>query len=257
MKDQRDTRGVSTTRPLIAITPWRRTLPTFVHPETDLYTLAPYYTEGVARAGGHSAIIPAADTEEEAGDLLARFDGLILSGGDDIDPSLYDQHNTASHQPDKEADQSDIRLFDAALAQNKPVLAICRGAQVVNVALGGSLHQNIWGTSASHPARDNSGDPITDADRFLANRHTVDIQPGSTLAKVLACAATETNSLHHQSVDRVADELRVVGTAGDGIVEALEHRSHPLLAVQWHPERLAHHQPLFDWLVDQAVARER
>ncbi len=257
MDDQRDTQGVPPTRPLIAITPWRRTLPTFVHPQTDLYTLAPYYPDGVAKAGGQSAVVPAVATGLEAADLMARFDGLILSGGDDLDPSLYEQDNTASHQPDKEADESDIRLLHAAIAQDKPILAICRGAQVANVALGGSLHQDIWGTSVSHPARHSSDDPVADADQFLANRHTVTIEPGSILATILGSTTTETNSLHHQSVDRAADGLRVVGTADDGIVEALEHESHPLLAVQWHPERLSHHQPLFDWLVEQAIGDTR
>lgn len=251
--DQRDTQPVSGTRPLIAITPWRRTLSTFVHPETDLYTLAPYYTDAVSSAGGQSAVVPAADNQEAAEEMMDRFDGLILSGGDDLDPSLYGQENLGSHGPDKDSDLSDIRMLQAAISQNKPVLAICRGVQLANVALGGSLRQDIWGTSSSHPARANTGDATADADAFLANRHTVSLESDSVLAQVLGCTTTETNSLHHQSIDTVADELRVVATADDGIVEAVEHKSHSLLAVQWHPERLPQHQPLFDWLTAEAA----
>lgn len=242
--------------PLIAITPWRRTLPTFVHPKTDLYTLAPYYTDAVALAGGHSAVLPAAADHAAADSLMERFDGLILSGGSDLDPALYDQDNTASFGPDRSADESDARLMSAAMEQGKPVLGICRGAQMANVALGGSLHQNIWDSSEIHAARASTDDPIADAELFLARRHAVDLEPGSTIAKLFDSSSIEANSLHHQAIDRVADGLEVVGRADDGIVEAVEHTDHPLIAVQWHPERLADHHPLFEWLVAEASTNQ-
>lgn len=244
------------THRMIAITPWRRTLATWVHPRQDLYTINPDYLVGVERAGSRGALVGHVMTVEEAKRGLERFDGLILSGGNDVDPSLYGAPNTASIEPHRAADLSDIAYLEAALALQLPVLAICRGLQVMNVAFGGSLHQDIWGRPA-HPPRLGCGDSEADADAFLSNRHDVELTTGSKLHELFASNSIITNSLHHQAADRVGRDLLVTAVAADGTIEGLEHESAPMVGVQWHPERSLDpvpgepdHQCLFDWLVD-------
>jgi len=238
---------------MIAITPWRRPLATWVHPAEDLYTLAPGYLARVRAGGSHGAIVGQVTTLDEAKLVLQRFDGLILSGGEDVDPSLYGAANTGSIGPDVRADRSDMAYLEAARALDLPVLAVCRGLQVMNVTFGGTLHQDIWSASGSHPPRHDTGNSLADADAFLTNRHDVDLAPGSLIAEVLHSTTVSVNSLHHQAADRIGDSLVVTGRAPDGTVEVLEHPDGRLLGVQWHPEWLEEAgQPLFDWLVAAA-----
>jgi putative glutamine amidotransferase len=242
-------------RPLIAITPWRRTLETWVHPRSDLYTLDPEYVDAVEQAGGDAVILPHVHDPHTARRLLARFDGLIVSGGDDVDPSFYGATNEHAENPDPIADRSDIELTLAAHELGMPLLAVCRGPQVLNVAFGGTLHQHVWGRG-DHPPKPDTGDALADADRFLAYRHRVRLEPGSIIAKIFDREEIVTNSMHHQSVDQLGDGIVVTGRAGDGVVEVIEHESGRFLGVQWHPERLADegHRPLFDWLIAAARA---
>ncbi len=238
---------------MIAITPWRRTLATWAHPAEDLYTISPDYLAGVERAGSRGALVGHVATVAEAKLVLERFDGLILSGGEDVDPSLYDAPNTDSIEPDIRADQSDIAYLQAAQALDVPVLAVCRGAQILNVAFGGTLHQHMWSHDGAHPPRSETGDTKADADAFFANRHDVELTPGSRIADILRSTAISVNSLHHQAADRVGSDLDVTGRAPDGTVEVLEHVTGRIIGVQWHPEWLAEQgQPLFDWLVAAA-----
>lgn len=235
---------------MIAITPWRRTLATWVHPADDLYTINPDYLDGVERAGSHGVLVGHVATVDEAKRVLGRCDGLILSGGNDVDPSMYGASNTASIAPDRRADISDIACLHAARSLGLPVLAICRGAQILNVAFGGTLHQEVWGRP-QHPARDEGGEAAVTADRFLANRHSVTLAPGSRIEALFGCEQIDTNSLHHQAADQIGTALVVTGSASDGTVEVIEHETEPLIGVQWHPERMLDegHQVLFDWLV--------
>ena len=242
---------------MIAITPWRRSLATWVHPVQDLYTINPDYVVGVERAGSRGALVGHVASVDEAKLTMERFDGLILSGGNDVDPSMYGAANTGSIEPNPAADKSDTAYLHAAEALGLPVLAICRGLQVMNVAFGGSLHQDVWGRP-DHPPRADSGDAIADADGFLANQHEVSLAAGSRLRTIFGSDAIMTNSLHHQAADSVGEGLRVTATAPDGTIEGLEHQSAPILGVQWHPERSLDdspghpsHQCLFDWLVQQ------
>lgn len=241
--------------PLIALTPWRRTLATWVHPANDLYTIDPEYPDSVTAAGGIAAIIPWVSTDEQAGRVMERFDALMLTGGDDVDPELYEQAPDGAQSWDCRADLSDSALLRAALDQDKPVLAICRGLQISNVALGGTLHQHMLGESKPHQPRLESGDTVADADEHLARRHSVSLTAGSLVAKVFGGASEiSAGSLHHQSAGVLGNGCVVTGTADDGVVEAMEHESGMLLAVQWHPERITTegHHVLFDWLVDAA-----
>lgn len=237
---------------LIAVTTWRRTLPTWVHPESSLYTLNPDYVTGVENAGGSAVVVPHVASDEAAEEMLDHFDGLILSGGADMEPSLYGQENTASFRPDLAADRSDIAFTKAALASGKPLLAICRGAQVLNVAFGGSLIQNVWIDEGVHTPRTDSGDVRADSDAFLDRRHDVDLVSGSLAASLFGSNKISTNSLHHQSVDQLGEGLCITGRAEDGHVEVIEHPNGLAIGVQWHPERLLEdgHQTLFDWVVE-------
>ena len=136
------------------------------------------------------------------------------------------------------------RSIAQARQRSLPILAICRGVQILNVALGGTLIQHLPDHDDTHLHLE----PGT----FDAASHRVDITPGTTTAKVLDTDVVHVNTLHHQAIDRCADDLAVVGIEEHGIVEAVEHPTEPIVGVQWHPELIAHlppHQRLFDWLV--------
>jgi putative glutamine amidotransferase len=208
------------------------------------------FVDAVAGGGGLPVLLPILDPAR-ADDALAAVDALVLSGGGDIDPARY------GHPPDERADGVDasrdaweLALAAAARERGMPVLGICRGAQVVNVACGGTLVVDLAGvTDAMH----------RDAERFAEVVHPVTVTPGSLAARVLGCTELGVNTLHHQAVDRVGEGLVVVGTAEDGMVEAIEaDDGAPVLGVQWHPELLvaheAHHR-LFEWIAAEGAAR--
>ncbi len=207
--------------------------------------LLPYgYVEHVARAGGSPVILPPAGVP-----AAVRLDGLILAGGGDIDPARYGaEPHPATGSVRKFRDEAEFALVDAALAARLPLLAICRGLEVLNVALGGTLHQHlpdVVGHTGHSPAPGRYG------------RMPVRLAPGSRIAGILAAATVDCAHYHHQAIDRLAPGLTVTGRAGDGVVEAVELDGQPFcLGVQWHPEtdRPAP-GPLFAALV--AAARSR
>jgi putative glutamine amidotransferase len=232
-------------RPLIGITTYGRS-------RRDRYRLPAAYVEAVRRAGGVPVLLPPGDERVE--ELVARLDGFVLAGGGDLAPELYGgEDHPAVERVDRDRDAFEIALVRAVVAEGAPALSVCRGCQVVNVALGGTLHEHlpdVVGAGVSH----------REAAPEAEVRHTVWVEPGSRLAAVMAEETPEPVSSHHQAPDRVAPALRVVARAEDGAIEALEHPDHPwLLAVQWHPELSAADDPsqqrLFDSLV--AAARER
>lgn len=250
---------------MIAITPWRRTLPTWVHPTDDLYTINPDYLNGVAAVGGRPALVGHALDIDDAKKTLERFDGLLLSGGSDVHPSLYGAEIDGSVEPHIASDRSDLAYLDAARSLGMPVLGICKGLQIMNVAFGGTLHQDIWSDDGNHPQRPafdaTSGsfaaDTLDAAEAFLAGRHEVTLTEGSRIAEINGGTSVITNSLHHQAADRIGDDLLVTGRADDGMVEVLEHPTEPLLAVQWHPERMGEAGwPIFRWLVEAAQMKD-
>lgn len=204
------------------------------------------YVDAVATAGGIPFVVPILDPRD-APDVLSRLDGLVLSGGGDVDPARYGAEPHASVygvNPDRDA--WELALIGAATL---PVLAICRGMQLVNVAAGGTLVQHVPDVTAlPHRLIDRSEELV----------HDVDVVAGSRLAAVTGAVSLGVNSLHHQAVDRVGVGLRVVARAPDGVVEALEpDDGRALLAVQWHPEWLVARPlqlALFRWLVEAAGA---
>lgn len=179
--------------------------------------------EAVYAAGGEPAILhgPAADPGGELALRLERFDGVLLPGGADLDPQRYGQEPVAETAGVVAfQDDLDLATARAVVASDLPTLAICRGMQVLNVALGGTLHQHLTETSVRHH------DAI----------HDVDVRDGSRLHQVMGRARIDVSSYHHQGLDRLGDDLVVTATAADGVVEAVEHRTADVLAVQWHPE---------------------
>jgi gamma-glutamyl-gamma-aminobutyrate hydrolase PuuD len=237
------------TPPRIGITAYPRVVEIVPVP-TLLHTANRYYVDAVVRAGGCPLILPVADPAL-APVAVGALDGLVLPGGGDVDPSCYGEApRPETAAVDAERDAWEMACVRAALDRALPVLATCRGAQVLNVALGGSLVQHIPAvTGARHSW----------AARYTEEVHDVTVDAGSRLAQVLGGTALGTNSLHHQAVDRPGAGVRAVAWAPDGTIEGFEVDGHPeVVAVQWHPELMPDdpsQQRLFADLVERAARR--
>lgn len=216
----------------VAITTWRRPLPTLVDPATDLYTLGAEYAQAVADGGGTPLLLPHLDVSA-VDEVLDVCDVLVVSGGGDVCPASYGAPETGqSIDTSAGADRSELALIRGAHARDLPVLGICRGMQLLNVACGGTLLQDIGGSSADHPSIPD------DPEAVCAARHPVRLEAGSRLAAVYGCLERDVNTIHHQAVDRVAAGFRVTAWAPDGVVEGIERTDGWLaLGVQWHPEK--------------------
>ena len=216
---------------LIGITAYPRVVEIVPAP-TLLHTANRYFVDSIVKAGGCPVILPALDPSLAAV-VVARIDGLVLPGGGDVDPQRYgeDPHPEVLGVDDLR-DGWEIACVLAALERRIPILAICRGLQVLNVALGGSLVQDVPSTTgAAHGF----------AARFDELVHPIRLDPASRLAIVLGGSEVGANSLHHQAAGRLGDHVRAVGWAPDGTVEAIEVDERPeVVAVQWHPELLEH-----------------
>ena len=191
------------------------------------------YRKSVARAGGLPVLL-APVAEADVPEVLARVDGLVLTGGGDVDPARYGGvRDDTMHDSSDERDAFEIALVREAARQRIPLLAICRGLQVVNVALGGTLIGDI-------PTAIGSTDHSVNGEAVKAGHQHVSVDVSCGLATLIGTDAM-VNSIHHQAVEQVGDGLRVVARADDGIVEALESKDAdwPLIAVQWHPEYLS------------------
>lgn len=199
------------------------------------------YTRAIERAGGHPVLIPVHTPPAALPDLRARLDGLLMTGGGDVDPSLFDgrEHPRIS-ELDRQRDDLELAMARLAAQTGWPLLAICRGIQVLNVALGGSLYTHIADQFAS--AQRHDFDSKTQRETLA---HRVRLLPGSLLANALGSLEVEVNSLHHQGVERLADGLTATAWAPDGLVEGVEVMGHPYaVGVQWHPECLVDSQPM-------------
>ncbi len=217
------------------------------------YVLPAEYVQAIRRAGGIPVLLPPGEPNLPA--LLELVDGLILSGGGDIDPLHYgsDGH-PAVYMIDPARDEMELALARQAATSDLPTLGVCRGAQLINVALGGTLVEHLpdeIDNSIAHRMEPRGAVP-----------HPVTITPGSHLAEVIGAQAVVGASWHHQAIRTPASGLQAVARASDGTIEAVELPSHPwLLAVQWHPEITASEDPiqqrLFDALVEAARAHIR
>jgi putative glutamine amidotransferase len=255
----------------ILITPWRRTLPTFLGERTLLDTLDPAYADRVAEAGGQALIVPRppAEVEAAAEEVLDLADGLLLSGGGDVHPASYGRASAAAAEDappaapeaeaerledvDPQADAWELLLARGAAARGLPTLGICRGAQILAVAFGGALHQQLAAEAAHGALKD-----LT-ADEILADRHPVTIRPGSRAADVYRAGKLTVNTIHHQAIADTG-ALTTSAEAAGGLIEAVEPDAGlvawPALGVQWHPEKMPEPEQrrAFDWLVRSAEA---
>lgn len=203
-----------------------------------IYGNNPPYAQAIIEAGGAPIFIPPLDVsraEEALETIYEKLDGLVLSGGPDVDPRAYGEEPIpACGKADRPRDAIEIALVRRAVADELPILAICRGMQVFNVAFGGTLYQDI---PTQLPQAERHQHPGETRDQLI---HGIDVLPDSLLATALGTTHTRVNSLHHQSVARLATNLRSVATAPDGVIEGLELPGHPFaVAVQYHPEELA------------------
>jgi putative glutamine amidotransferase len=212
------------------------------HPEM---ALGMTYLRAVEAAGGVPLVLPPVALEAVPA-LLERLDGVCLSGGPDLDPDAY---GAPTRHPELGPTEPTLDAFELAVAREAdaaglPLLGICRGAQALNVARGGTLHQHVDGHRQAALA--------------TARTHHVTVTPGSRLARLTGAGKLEVNSFHHQAVDVPGTGLRIVARAVDGTAEAIEDPSFPLvLGVQWHAETLvdrAEHAALFTALVETAAA---
>jgi putative glutamine amidotransferase len=232
--------GVTTSelRPSAMATTRRQSEP--AHPEM---ALGMTYLRTLDAAGAIPVVLPPVGTPGVA-ELLDRLDGLCLSGGPDLDPAAYGarERHPELGPTEPSLDDFELALAREALGRGMPILAICRGAQALNVACGGTLHQHVPDHRQTLPAGEAS--------------HAVKIAVRSRLARLLGARAAGVNSFHHQAVDRVGAGLRVVARADDGTVEAIEGAGF-VLGVQWHAEAMTAHACLFEALVDAAASPVR
>lgn len=205
------------------------------------------YIDAVRTAGGEVILIPSGIDNSGCDRIMARLDGLLLPGGTDVSPLFYGE------QPIKEVtltrlsdDQFEAAMIQAAIEQKKPILGICRGMQILNAALGGSLYQDIHVQNAACLSH------RQDSAIREEGTHTITITQGSNLERIMKSTTALVNSYHHQAVKRAGKGLNITAVADDGIIEACESSDGTLIGVQWHPEgmmRELHATELFRYFV--------
>ncbi|MEV6066642.1 gamma-glutamyl-gamma-aminobutyrate hydrolase family protein [Nocardia sp. NPDC052001] len=240
--------GAESRRPLIGL-PTYSERTRFGHWDVDAAVLSRTYVDMTERAGGIPVLLPPSGTARP--ELIERLDGLVLTGGADIDPERYDaEPHEATRGLRTDRDASEFALFELARAAGMPVLAVCRGLQLVNVALGGTLHQHLPDVLGhTDHARTPGVFGVT----------TVRTVPGSQVATIAGAEVT-VHCHHHQAIDVLADGLTATAHAADGTIEAVETGEAPfLVGVQWHPEENSADDRLMRALVEQATGygRER
>lgn len=230
-------------RPLIAVSAAIENRKT-AFGEVDCTTVTAAYTRAISAAGGLPVVMPViADLPEG---LLDRMDGLVLTGGGDIDPALYGQEPDPSvYGIRKDRDAFELALYREAVALGLPILAICRGMQLVNIARGGTLLQQVTDNEA-HWQQVPAATP----------NHEITVTPGSALAEATGQTVLKVNSYHHQGLADLGTGLYVTAVCGD-VIEAVEAVDADIVAVQWHPEQMAatdpQQQALFDSLVQRSL----
>ena len=205
---------------------------------TERYAINKSYLEAVILNGGIPLPIPCLSDSEQLKVFLDMCDGLLLPGGVDVNPSYYGEE---PHQQlglvQSDMDAIGIKLIRLAAERKMPILGICRGQQMLNVALGGSLYQDIAATyekpSIQHQQKAESSPAM----------HKIKVEEGTLLFEMIGSTEVSTNTLHHQAVKALGKDLVVSATALDGIIEAIESKDRTILGLQWHPELMIHTQP--------------
>ena len=230
--------------PLIALTPsWNS--------QTKQLCLGNDYIDAVQRAGGAPVLLSMTDSEAIADEMLSRMDGVLFTGGGDVNPACYGEELLpCCGEPADNRDRFEALLLRCALRRKLPILGICRGLQIINVCFGGSLYQDIgeqYSKDLLHPR--------FDVPRDYA--HAVSLTPGTLLRKIYGSDKIQVNSRHHQGIKVLAPGLKVNAVSSDQLIEGFESADgSPLLTVQWHPEslqdRYPEHRAPFDWLIREA-----
>jgi putative glutamine amidotransferase len=220
--------------------------------DTSRVRLTAAYVTALESAGLVPLIVPPLSSADAAPAVLDSVAGLVLTGGDDVDPARYgEKRHEKVRSVNVARDATEAALIKEAQRRGTPVLAICRGIQILNVALGGTLVQDIASQS-------NGGIDHDDAGARDSRSHEISIEPGSLIAKAIGAEHVTVNSFHHQAVKRVADGMRVTARAPDGIIEGLESTSDDwwVMAVQWHPEEMTDSAEPWDRGLFKAFARK-
>jgi len=220
--------------------------------DTNRVRLTAAYVTALETAGLVPLIVPPLANVDAAAAVLDSVAGLVLTGGEDVDPARYgEKRHEKVRSVNAARDATESALIEEAKARGKPVLAICRGIQMLNVALGGTLVQDISSECNTSIAHDDEG-------ARDSRSHEIDIEPGSLIAKAVGADHVTVNSFHHQSVKRVGAGLRVTARSPDGIIEGLESTDEDwwVMAVQWHPEEMTDSPESWDRGLFKAFARK-
>jgi putative glutamine amidotransferase len=213
------------------------------------YTPKNFVTQ-IQKANGVPLILPMG-VPEDAAQYIQQIDKLLLAGGYDVSPEYYGEElHPLTQATYPERDVFELALIKEAVAQKKPIFGVCRGMQLLNVAFGGTLYQDLSLTEKPTIKHEQSPTP------FRFPTHAITLEADSSLGKLLG-TTYRVNSFHHQAIKKVAEEFQVIAMASDGIVEAIETSAFaaPILGIQWHPEltaqEIASEQKIFDYLVNQ------
>ncbi len=200
------------------------------------------YAEKVAGSGATPVQLP---MSADPVSVVERLDGLVLSGGTDVQPQRYGATPGPELwllEPDR--DEFELALIAAAVERELPILGICRGIQILNVFFGGTIIAHL-------KPDEGEGHSSMSFPRHLG-RHALQFEPGSQLADMYGASAL-TNSFHHQGIDRLADGLSATARSSDGVIEGAEHNSLPIIGIQWHPEMMQRQEPIWGWLAKRAT----
>ncbi len=220
--------------------------------DTSRVRLTAAYVTALENAGLVPLIVPPLSSQTAPAAILDSVSGLVLTGGEDVDPARYgEKRHEKVRSVNAARDATEAALVEEAKARGIPVLAICRGIQILNVALGGTLVQDIASQCETSIAHDEDGP----RDK---RSHEIIVEPGSLIARALGADHVTVNSFHHQSVKRVADGMRVTARSPDGVIEGLESTDDGwwVMAVQWHPEEMTNSSEPWDRGLFKAFARQ-
>lgn len=236
--------------PVIGITTSRVLDPNPMLPGYPRAILSTDYIEALSRLGAMPVMIPPILTEEQLAWYLDTCDGLLISGGKDISPMHYgEMTHPRCGDSDYEVDTCHLALARGMIGREKPVLGICRGSQIINVAMGGSMYQDV---ASQKPG---AGGHVVGTNLMRwAPCHQAHLTEGGLLESIFGKSEMKINSLHHQAIARLGEGLALDAAAPDGVVEAVTLPGRPVLGVQWHPEMMLQHDdemlPIFRWFVE-------